>query len=170
MPIHFLYGIDKNKFLEEKPPWDPWMIPVANHGRKTGNPESGLLRHVLFLVFTIPFRLSTVAHFYMFHVVFLIVRYNANSKLTSRSVCQSGCRSKCIWIKRQPSTRGARRPKPWVADQPDDHLAGSHGMDKVSLQMMCARRVEEAGRLIRTSPIWSDISADLRIELQRSLC
>ena len=34
------------------------MIPVVNHGRRTGNPEPGLLRHVLFLVITIPFHLS----------------------------------------------------------------------------------------------------------------
>lgn len=45
------------------------MIPVVNHGRRTGNPEPGLLRHVLFLVITIPFHLSSVG--YSLHCMFV---------------------------------------------------------------------------------------------------
>lgn len=80
----------------------------------------------------------------------------------------SGCPSKCIWIKRQSSTRGARCPKPWVADQPRQPSRWEL-RDKVSLQMTSALR-GGLEAFLRTSPIWSYISTDLRIEFEQSSC
>lgn len=129
------------------------MIPVVNHGRKTGNPEPGLLRHVLFRVFTIPFRMFT-GILYMFYIVILLYTtisiYIPNSPSSKVDAPQSvsGLNDRPVH-----GEQGAQSPGLLIS--PDNHRAGSHGMDKVSLRMTSAWRGRGAGSFPRPSPIWS---------------
>ena len=105
----------------------------------------------------------------LYYILFVLSNYIPNSQRSRQGVkvlFESGCPSKCIWIKRQSSTRGARCPKPWVADQPRQPSRWEL-RDKVSLQMTSALR-GGARSFLRTLPIWSYISTDFGIEFEQS--
>lgn len=76
---------------------------------------------------------------YNYYCILFVLLYNYIPNSLVKVSFESGCPSKCIWIKRQSSTRGARCPKPWVADQPRQPSRWEL-RDKVSIQMTSVLR------------------------------
>lgn len=115
------------------------MIPVVNHGRRTGNPEPGLLRHVLFLVITLLFHLSTVAYIFYMYVIchnyiisylYYLTTFQIHNGVDKVLRCYSkvDAPQSVSGLNDSPVHGEQGAQSPGLLISPVNHLAGSYGI------------------------------------------